>query len=527
MDTDVLIIGAGPSGLMMACQLLRFGIQFRIIDKQSDRVHESRAFAIQAKSMEIFQNLGFVDEFLKCARSTIDVVFFINGKKQIDVHFDQFKHQDTPFPSVYFLPQSETERIFIEFLEQHGVTIERQKELVTLTQTHQRVCATIKNNVTGSREKIVCAYSIGCDGAQSDVRHGLNFSFEGNTYAQSFYLVDATVEWPYPRNKFIFFLEKKGIVVHIPLTKRISRMMFAKRSTSCNEAKPERPSVHALEKWARTLIQAPVKFLDPMWISHFRLHHRGASRYYQNRVFLVGDAAHIHSPVGGQGMNTGLQDATNLAWKLAFVVKKNTDIKLLATYETERHPIGKILLKTTDRFFSFLTAKGFIVRQLQNGLLPFVIRFLFSKKNLEKCVFRFISQLNIHYSQNEFTIEINEAEYPAFKSGPSPGYRAPNAPVNTTSLFLLLRHKPFNVLFFYTQKKSEMCLKKINFVVKDYEDLVGVHAFRLSSANKLLFKRYGVVSSAIYVIRPDGYVGFRVNSDHYSQVEHYLSRFFK
>lgn len=392
MDTDVLIIGAGPSGLMMACQLLRFGIQFRIIDKQSDRVHESRAFAIQAKSMEIFQNLGFVDEFLKCARSTIDVVFFINGKKQIDVHFDQFKHQDTPFPSVYFLPQSETERIFIEFLEQHGVTIERQKELVTLTQTHQRVCATIKNNVTGSREKIVCAYSIGCDGAQSDVRQSLNFSFEGNTYAQSFYLVDATIEWSYPRNKFIFFLEKKGIVVHIPLTKRISRMMLAKRSTSCNEAKPERPSVHALEKWARTLIQAPVKFLNPMWISHFRLHHRGVSRYYQNRVFLVGDAAHIHSPVGGQGMNTGLQDATNLAWKLAFVVKKNTDIKLLATYETEPTSYWKNFIKNNGSIFFFSHSQRFYRPSASKWVITFCYSISFFKKKFrETCISVYIA----------------------------------------------------------------------------------------------------------------------------------------
>lgn len=175
MDTEVLIIGAGPTGLIMACQLLRYGVKFRILDKQKDQVHESRAFAIQAKSMEIFQNLGFAEEFLKLARSNVDFAFFINGKKQIEINFQQFQHQDTPFSSVYFLPQTETECIFIEFLEKQGIYIERQKELMTFTQGTKGVQATIKSNSTGSTEKIACAYIIGCDGAHSSVRHMLNF----------------------------------------------------------------------------------------------------------------------------------------------------------------------------------------------------------------------------------------------------------------------------------------------------------------------------------------------------------------
>ncbi len=526
MDTEVLIIGAGPTGLIMACQLLRYGVKFRILDKQKDQVHESRAFAIQAKSMEIFQNLGFAEEFLKLARSNVDFAFFINGKKQIEINFQQFQHQDTPFSSVYFLPQTETECIFIEFLEKQGIYIERQKELMTFTQGTKGVQATIKSNSTGSTEKIACAYIIGCDGAHSSVRHMLNFSFEGNAYPQLFNLVDAHIEWPYSRNKFLFFLGKEGVFVHIPLTKKISRVMLAKRSAHLEE-KLDIPNLNDLENLASLLTQVSVKLVNPIWISQFRLHHRGVSQYYQNRAFLAGDAAHIHSPVGGQGMNTGIQDATNLAWKLALVLKKATDVKLLATYETERHPVGKTLLKTTDQFFFLLTAKGFFISRLRNWLLSFVISFLFSKKNLEKCLFWFISQLNIHYAQNEFNYEIREKSHHAFKRGPSPGYRAPNAPANASNLFILLTYKPFNILYFQTKKNQTQLIGKLNALIKNYKDWVKVHTFVLSPENKLLFKRYGVISSAIYVIRPDGYVGFRMNADKDLWLEEYLKNFFK
>jgi 2-polyprenyl-6-methoxyphenol hydroxylase-like FAD-dependent oxidoreductase len=526
-DTEVLIIGAGPTGLMMACQLLRCGIKFRILDKQKDRSHESRAFAIQAKSMEIFQNLGFADEFLKVARSSVDFAFFINGKKQIEINFKHFKHQDTPFPSIYFLPQTETERIFIEFLEKQNIYIERQKELITFSQAMKGVEANIRDNTTGVTEKINCAYILGCDGAHSAVRHTLNFSFEGNAYPQIFNLVDASIAWPYSRNKFLFFLGKEGVFVHIPLTEKISRIMLAKRSIR-SEGKLSNPNLTELEHLASRLTQVPVKLVNPIWISQFRLHHRGVTKYYQNRAFLVGDAAHIHSPVGGQGMNTGIQDATNLAWKIALVIRKGTSLKLLDTYETERHPVGKILLRTTDQFFSLLTAKGFFISKLRNWLLPLVISLLFSKKNIEKRLFWFISQLHIHYAKNQFNYEIIEKSHQIFNGGPCPGFRAPNASANSSSLFTLLGYKPFNILYFKTkEEQTDTLIEKINAFIKKHEDWVQMHVFILSPVNKLLFKRYGVLSSAIYVVRPDGYVGFRINSDNYLLLQTYLANFFE
>lgn len=160
--------------------------------------------------------------------------------------------------------------------------------------------------------------------------------------------------------------------MHIPLTKTVSRIMLARRADSFSQEKLSVPSINEIETIAQKITQTAIKLTPPIWLSQFHLHHRGVKTYCKKRAFLVGDAAHIHSPVGGQGMNTGIQDATNLAWKLALVLKKRAPISLLATYETERHPVGKILLKTTDRFFSFITTKNTMVSLLCNLLLLFL-----------------------------------------------------------------------------------------------------------------------------------------------------------
>lgn len=526
MDTEILIVGAGPTGLVAACQLLRFGIRFRIIDKLKDRLHESRAFALQAKSMEIFQNLGISSEFLKIARSGIDFAFFINGKKQIEINFDNFPHQNTPFPSVYFLPQNEIEGILIHFLEKKGIYIERGKELLLFSQNEKGIEAVIKENATGQIENLHCAYLLGCDGAHSTIRHILNFSFEGGSYKQSFILADATINWPFSRNKFLFFLNKQGIFIHIPLTKIFSRIILTQRIDTVTK-KSSTPTITEIENAACLITRNPIKLSNAIWLTQFRLHHRGVQSYSHKRVFLAGDAAHIHSPVGGQGMNTGIQDVTNLAWKLALVLKKSGSTQLLNTYEIERHRIGKILLKTTDRFFYFITTKNFFISQLRTFLLPLILSFLFSKKNLEKRLFRFISQLNIHYHKNKFFYENTKAADPTFIKGPRAGYRAPDAPLANSTLFTLFKEKPIHLLYFKNEEANTICLERLNNLKNIYHEWLQSHLFIASLATQALFNRYGVTQSAIYIIRPDGYIGFRSFGSDLTSAENYLKNLFQ
>lgn len=524
-NTELLIVGAGPTGLMMACQLVRYGIKFRIIDKENDRARESRAFAIQARSMEIFQVLGFADEFIKLARAEMDFVFFIHGKQQVEINFSQFERQDTPFPSVYFLPQPETESIFIRFLEKHHVFIERGRELISFTQDNKGVKATIKDRMTGSIENSEYAYIIGCDGAHSTVRHTLNFSFEGGAYQQEFILVDAAIIWPYSINKFMFFLGKDGIFVHIPLTKKISRIMLAQRTDNKLQQKDATLNLNDIERIASRITQVAVKLTNPLWLSQFRLHHRGVKQYSCNRAFLAGDAAHIHSPVGGQGMNTGIQDVTNLAWKLSLVLRKGTTVALLDSYDTERRPVGRTLLKTTDRFFSLLTGKGFLVSKCRDWILALVIPLLFSKKGKER-LFWFISQLNIHYAKNRFLVEDYQKADALFNSGPHVGHRAPDAAANSADVFTLLAAKPITIFVFYTKTLESVFLQKLETLRNNQKEWIQICLFPATAANKILFKRYGVTASAIYVIRPDGYIGFRSCTNHYGSLENYLKIFF-
>ncbi len=372
-----------------------------------------------------------------------------------------------------------------------------------------------------------CAYLIGCDAAHSTVRHMLNFSFEGASYKQNFILADATIEWSFPHNKFLFFLDKQGIFIHIPLSKAFSRIILAQRIDTFSTKQLPTPTVTEIENFACLITRNNVKLTNVIWLARFQLHHRGVQSYSHERVFLAGDAAHIHSPVGGQGMNTGIQDASNLAWKLALILKAKGPKLLLNTYEIERHQIGKILLKTTDRFFAFITTKNRFISHLRNSLLPVILPFFFSKKNVERHLFRFISQLNIHYHKNKFVDEnIKNADI-AFKQGPQAGYRAPDAPIDESTLFTLLRTKPIHLLVFENKNTKAFYLAKLNNLENLYIDWLQTHLIMTSLANQRIFHLYGVTSSAIYVIRPDGYIGFRSFGSDLTLAENYLKTLFQ
>lgn len=521
-STDVLIIGGGPTGLMMACQLLRFNIPFRIIDKQADRAHESRAFGIQAKSMEIFQNLGVLSQFLEAGLSGIELNFFINGKKKAEVKFGNLGVEGTPFPWIHLLPQSETERILNGHIEAYRVAVERQKELVSFTQDEWGVQAQIKDALTETIEHVRCRYIIGCDGAHSTVRHALNLPFEGAPYPQEFILADGIINWPYSNEKFLFFFDTKGIFAHIPLGGKISRLMTARRGYSTHE-NPDKPTVEEVEKLAKDFTHGPVRISNPIWMSRFHLHHRSVNQYREGRAFLAGDAAHIHSPVGGQGMNTGFQDTANLAWKVAFVLRGISPEPLLDTYQSERLRIGQILLKTTDRIFSFATSDSFLVKSFVKYVMPFVVGFAFKSSSVRRCIFRFASQIGIRYHKSAFVDEQIKGADSDFLSGPEAGCRAPDAPLGGSTLFESWKgSNSCHILIFRHENTSNKRLKALE---QAFGKFVTVDCFVKSFADDPLFRRYGVRDSAVYFVRPDGYIGFRSYGTDLSPLFEYLERF--
>lgn len=525
-DIEVLIIGGGPTGLMLGCQLLRFGISFRIFDKQADRAHESRALAVQAKSMEIFQNLGLADEFLAHARSGTHLQIFINGKPKLKLKFENVTIPDTPFPAIYFISQSETEKTLLKHLEKNGINVERQTTLISFLPTDTGITANIQHELSGKAETINCRYIVGCDGAHSAVRHILDIPFEGASYEEEFMLADAKVIWPEkPEADFMGFFDKKGIFLQLPLENDLSRVMGARIGKAIQRDNSSITAVD-LQKLGQQITHKNIQLSNVIWITHFYLHHRLVKSYQKGNAFLAGDAAHIHSPVGGQGMNTGLQDATNLAWKIAFVIKNKTSTNLLATYTIERHRIGEILLKTTDRIFSVITANNFVNLFLRTFMLSMI--FMMPKIAVfRQRLFRFISQLGIHYHDNEFVYEKNTDADTKFLKGPAAGCRAPDAPYGQSTLFEIFGKNPCNILIFQSSDKSLQELEqKISALEKPDARWIKVHRIIKSPATQLIFDRYGVSTAAGYFIRPDGYIGFRMYGENYQELLQYIEKFY-
>jgi 2-polyprenyl-6-methoxyphenol hydroxylase-like FAD-dependent oxidoreductase len=520
-NTDVVIVGAGPTGLMLACLLQRANIRFRIIDKQSDRAHESRALVIHARSMELFQNLGLADRFLSVARRSVGLRLFVHGKLQVEANFQDIADPTTPFPFVYFLSQAETERILIEHLEKQGVHIERNMELSSFHQNKNSVQGQFIQTLERTTEEFSCRFLVGCDGSHSKVRHILDLPFEGAPYLQDFILADVELKWPYDSDHLSIFLSDQGVLAQFPLKENVQRLIITE--TNRNPSASEDITLEEVDQVARQYVRVPFELSNPVWLSRFHLHHRIVPTYQKECVFLAGDAAHIHSPAGGQGMNTGLQDAANLAWKLALVIKGIAPLSLLQTYTQERLPVGRTLLKTTDRFFSVATNPKKWVAHLRNLILPTAAKIVFSQAGIRRWAFHFVSQLGIQYSPNPYLWETRRLRVHESMPSLKVGARAPDAPTNQGNLFEIFKGSSAHVLVFRDEQQHLSLLRHLK---EEYRGFVQFHEFQKTAPNMLLYERYHVDGSAIYFVRPDGYIGFHSQGEDFPALIGYLEHLY-
>lgn len=348
---DVLIVGAGPTGLTLAAQLQRYGLRFRIIDKLVDRGRESRALAVQARSLEILQQIGCADALVARGNTTARVMIHFDDRALVEVPLGDVDASDTRFPFILFVSQAETEAVLIHHLHSTGVVIERGVELLGAEASgSDRVC--VLRHSDGRDERILSKYVVGCDGAHSTVRKLAGIPFEGDAYPQDFLLGDLEVDGPLDRHSINAFPRGPGLAIFFPLGEprswRVIAMAVDQRKPTWEEV-PAVATLSELQSIVDAATGGSLRLRDPAWITRFRLHHRQTQHYRAGSLFLAGDAAHIHSPVGAQGMNTGIQDAWNLGWKLALVVQGIARTDLLDSYEAERWPVGRFLLRVTDR----------------------------------------------------------------------------------------------------------------------------------------------------------------------------------
>ncbi|HEX8189138.1 MAG TPA: FAD-dependent monooxygenase, partial [Pyrinomonadaceae bacterium] len=347
--TDVLIVGAGPTGLSLACQFVRHGVGFLVVEKGAGPTPYSKAIGVHARTLEIYEQMGLAREAVRLGAVAGKVRLLSGGEVRGEFDLSDVGGGLSPYPYVLMLEQSKNERLLYHYLENHGGGVLWDTALESFSQTAAGVTARVKT-AGGAPQTVEAKYLVGCDGAKSPVRHALGLAFEGSTFERTFYVADAQVDWGFPHDGLAVSLSKETFVVFFPLK---GERRYRVVGVFPEEFAKEEGEVLYEEIEARIRAEAGLELdlHDVEWFSTYKVHTRHAAAFSDGRCFLAGDSAHVHSPAGAQGMNTGIQDAYNLAWKMALVLKGRAGERLLDTYNEERLENAKNLLRTTDRMF--------------------------------------------------------------------------------------------------------------------------------------------------------------------------------
>lgn len=489
IHTDVLIVGAGPSGLTLACGLARAGVAFHLIEKLSDRLPHSRALVVHLRSLEIFDQLGIADELSPLGNNVTGGQLHFAGKARVDVRFFEESYAGCRFRGALFVEQEQTEAALDECLSRLGHKPHFGHELIGFEEHSDQVRARCRDEK--NREyRVECQYIAGCDGAHSVVRNQKGIPFLGSAYPQDFILADVDLVWDKPRELFQGFIDRRGFLVALPM--RSKTRLISARGRYRDDA-PE-PSLGDFAALVAKVVPGDAKISNPVWLTRFHLHHRIAETYSTGRVCLVGDAAHIHSPVGGQGMNTGIQDAWNLAWKLVWALRcsdRQRARELLHSYHQERYPVGKFLIKTTDRAFNFVSGRSWLSKAVRGYLAPWLVPKLAGLDNVRTRALYLLTQLGINYRRSRLCGP--DAGGGSLLSGD----RMPNVSVDGAALHGLLHHTKPTILAVGVR------------TCEDFNDWpVAVISDPAPEIRTLL----GVRDPAFFLVRPDGHLAARATT---------------
>jgi 2-polyprenyl-6-methoxyphenol hydroxylase-like FAD-dependent oxidoreductase len=478
---DVLIAGAGPTGLVLALWLTRQGVKVRIIDKTDGPGTTSRAVAVQARTLELYRQLDLTDEVLEQGHKVPAVNLWVQGRKQTRISFENFAADLTPYgPFTY--AQDQHERLLIQRLEAMGVAVERKTELLRFSDTGGDVAVTLRRS-DGQEETCQAGYLAGCDGAHSIVRQTIGTGFPGGTYQQVFYVADVNAAGPAFDGELHVDLDEADFLAIFPL----KGQGHARLIGTVRDERAEHPETLKFEDVSHRAIQnMQVEVKEVSWFSTYRVHHRVTEHFRKGRCFLLGDAAHVHSPAGGQGMNTGLGDAINLAWKLKAVLAGQASEALLDTYETERRAFARKLVATTDKAFTLATAEGRLADFVRTRLAPLIVPTLFKFEAARDYMFSAVSQIIIAY--HDSAISVGRA------GSVRGGDRLPWAPVPDADNFDTFCSIGWQVHVYGTPDPAliDWC-KRQNLLL---------HAFPWQEA----YAKAGLARDAMYLLRPDTYV---------------------
>jgi 2-polyprenyl-6-methoxyphenol hydroxylase-like FAD-dependent oxidoreductase len=494
---EVLIVGAGPTGLVLALWLARVGTPFRLIDKNSGPGQASRAMAVQARTLEFYRQLGIADEAV-AAGFRLDRLHLRNRSREIAVApLGDVGRGVSPFPFALSLPQDDHERLLTERLREAGHAVEWDTELTGFSQRDDGVSASLRK--PAGEEAWDGAYLCGCDGAHSAVREGLGVGFPGGTYDQPFYVADAEADGPWSDRDLTAYIAEQTFCLAFPVRERgmfrfigvVPEPLQGRTDLTFDDLRGEVEQVTG------------TRVTRTNWFSVYRVHHRVAERFRDGRVFLSGDAGHVHSPAGGQGMNTGIGDAVNLAWKLAAVVGGRADPVLLDSYEPERRPFALSLVRTTDRVFEAVVGRGLSSRLIRSVFAPIILPFALRFAAARRAQFRLVSQTRITYRGSPL------AEGLAGKV--HAGDRLPW--VEGLDNFAPLGSLDWQV-HVYGEAGSGL---------RDFAGSAGLPLLEQPWTDDA--RRAGFARGAVYLVRPDGHVGFAGAEPGIEAMRRYLGRF--
>ena len=403
-SVDVLVVGAGPTGLTLASRLAAYGVSVRLVDLKSGPVAESRALGVQPRTLEVLRG-RVTDELLERGNPAVELRWHAGDRVTALPLFDM-SMDDTAYPFLLFLSQAETEAVLVEHLRQQGVAVEWQTRFVGQVDGRpDGALACELLDVDGRQHALRARYVVGCDGAHSTVRDSAGIPFTGARYPQTFLLADLDAEGLEPDAAHAW-LSGDGPVLFFPLARPAAwRLLTARPQQDGHRPDDDGGAATATAPVTSAELQGvvdaatggSVRLGTPLWATAFKIHHRHASTYRAGRLFLAGDAAHIHSPAGAQGMNTGIQDAVNLGWKLALVCTGRSPERLLDTYDAERRPVGEFVLRFTDRAFTAATSSAPAVRFVRSHVAPRALTLVARLPGLRGVAFRTVSELGIRY----------------------------------------------------------------------------------------------------------------------------------
>lgn len=500
-DANVLIVGAGPTGLALALFLARSGVKPRVIDRKSGPGEESRAMVVQARTLEFYRQLGFGDTAVDRGIKMQAAHLWKDSREIAQIKFGDFGERLSPYPFALSFPQDDHERLLGEQLQAAGVDVDWETELVAFANQSDHVRATVRAN--GVQTDCVAAYLCGCDGAHSLVRQGLRLGFPGGTYDQRFYVADVEAAGA--------AAVKDGL--SLCLGSHQFCLIFPIRSTGMHRligivpnelADRDNLTFEEIRPIVTKLFGLQVTKLN--WFSAYHVHHRVSDHFRAGRAFILGDAGHVHSPAGGQGMNTGIGDAVNLAWKLAAIVQGRAHSSILDTYESERIGFAQSLVATTDRIFQLMVGSSASSQVVREALLPHLAPFLFGFAGVRAGAFRFISQTRINYRESA----LSHGSAGDIHGGDRLPWVAPGG-----------------------REDNFAPLRSLNWQVHVY-GAAGQPLRNALADGRLVLHQFdwtepmaaaGLKRDALYLVRPDGYVGLADASQTGEQLQAYLTRF--